>query len=73
MKILFKDLKIGERFHDGISSGSGIHSDDKMWMEYEKTSPSKGLVIRQNGYGNSRLEGTTTSFAPFKNVWTLNQ
>ncbi|MFA7157540.1 MAG: hypothetical protein WC123_07650 [Bacilli bacterium] len=71
MKKLFKDLAIGETFHDGKSFGAGANKHIQMWMEYKKISKSQAECINQIGYGNTRGIGGKYPFAPFKTIWTL--
>jgi hypothetical protein len=71
MKIYFKDLVNGEKFHDGKSRGSGINKDIMMWMEFEKISKSQAKCINQIGYDNNRWEGKIKDFAPFAWVWKI--
>jgi hypothetical protein len=71
-RILFKDLKIGEKFHTGIyTPRSGFDSGIKCWIEYEKTTKSSGTITNQIGYGNTRLIGGGDKFAAFLTVFKL--
>jgi len=71
MRIYFKDLKNGEKFHDGKGHGAGINKDVIMWMEFEKISKSQARCINQIGYGNNYWEGKIKNFAPFAFIWKI--
>jgi hypothetical protein len=73
MSILFKDLKIGNKFHAGKSKGAGIHSNIIMWVEYEKIDKSHGKIIKQIGYGNNRQIGYIQTIFPNTLVFQLDK
>lgn len=72
MRVHFKDLSIGDRFHTGKSMGAGIHSNVEMWQEYLKTSKSEAVCDAQIGYGNTRQVGHAQKFSAFATVYTLD-
>lgn len=71
MILLFQDLKIGDKFHTGKSTGSGFNKNIVSWMEFEKIDKSHARVIRQVNYGNTRLENTIQPFSANSNVWSI--
>ena len=71
MKRLFKDLKIGDKFHDGKSKGMGINLNVIKWIEYQKIDKSHAKVINQIGYGNSRMINTIKTFSPYSIIFNL--
>jgi hypothetical protein len=55
-KTRFGDLKIGDRFHNGISLGVGSQAKVKSWFVLEKITPSKGKIKEAHGdYGTRHV------------------
>lgn len=73
MKKLFKDLTIGETFHDGRGFGSGIHSKTQQWVEFKKTNKSEAIIEKLIGWGNQRGLGNLKRFSAYASVFTLEQ
>jgi hypothetical protein len=67
----FKDLVIGDTFHNGKSKGIGANKDVVMWMEFEKTTASTGKIIAETGYNTHRHIGNTHSFGPNTVVYPI--
>lgn len=68
-KICFKDVPVGDIFHNGISNNAGIHSDVKMYMVYRKVSKIQAICIKQIGYFNTRAINNYYSFSPYSIVY----
>ena len=53
----FKDIKLNETFHRGISFGIGAHSKTKMVIIHKKISKSRALIVNTLGFGNTSQIG----------------
>lgn len=71
MRKLFKDLQLGDKFHNGKSYGMGANSNILKWLEFEKISKSQAKVINQVNYSNTRLVGTIQSFGANCSVFDI--
>lgn len=71
MFILFKQLEIGDKFHDGIYPCSGINKGKSMYSIYEKIDKSHAKCINQIGWGNTREVGKIKNFYANNKIWKV--
>lgn len=70
---MFGNLAIGDKFHTGKARHAGADSDVVYWLEFEKISPSKAVVIKQVGDGNTRQVGAIKVFYHNSSVFDLDK
>lgn len=69
--MLFKDVKIGQKFHTGKSNGMSTNKDTVYWEEYTKYSKSTAICTAQIGYGNLRGVGSRIKFFGYSTVYPI--
>jgi hypothetical protein len=67
-KAFFKDLQIGDLFHDGINVARR-DCDKDSWKVYKKETKSKGRVVEAHGGYTQRHIGDGYRFTPMTTVW----
>jgi hypothetical protein len=73
MRVLFKDLAIGQVFHNGKSKGAGANSHLIYWEEFEKTSKSTATCVAQINFGANRNVGEVKRFSANNTVYLINK
>ncbi len=67
----FTLLQIGEKFHDGKSTGAGINKGIISYCVYEKIDKSHAKCINQIGFGNTRAVGGIKTFSANSKTWEV--
>ena len=67
-KVFFKDLQIGDLFHDGIRKAQR-DCDVDCWMVRAKETKSSGRVVEVHGDIARRFVGGLAKFSPNTTVW----
>jgi hypothetical protein len=67
-KVFFKDLQIGDLFHDGIRKAQRACDVDK-WMVRTKETKTSGRVVEVHGSYATRNIGGMAKFSPNTTVW----